>query len=95
MNEQTYLESIIAPLLAHPEDLNIAHQIDEKGVLLTIKANASDMGRVIGRGGSTANSIRTLMKQYGALHQQHISVKISDPEGYVRPVAQTDRDMLE
>ncbi len=97
MNEQTYLESIIAPLLAHPEELKIEHQLDEKGVLLTIKAHSADMGRIIGKAGSTANAVRTLLRQYGAAHQQHISVKISDPAGYVRPSydSPTDREMLE
>lgn len=95
MNEQTYLESILVPLLANPKDLKVEHQVDEKGILLTVKAHSSDMGRIIGKAGSTANSVRNLVRQYGALHQQHISVKISDPEGYVKPLHSTsDRDML-
>ena len=81
MNEQTYLESIVTPLLSHPEDLKIDHVVDDKGILLTISAHKADMGRIIGKGGATANSLRTILRQYGALTEQHISVKITDPVG--------------
>jgi len=84
INEQTYLESIITPLLAHPEELKIDHIVDEKGVLLTITAHQIDMGRIIGKAGATANAIRTILRQYGGLHNMHISVKISDPVGSER-----------
>ena len=85
MNEQTYLESIITPLLAHPEELKIDHVVDDKGILLTVTAHQADMGRIIGKGGATANSIRTLVRQYGGLIEKHISVKITDPVGSEKP----------
>ena len=95
MNEQTYLESIVTPLLSHPEDLKIDHVVDDKGILLTISANQSDMGRIIGKGGATANSLRTILRQYGSLHEKHISVKITDPVGFERPYkSQSDSAML-
>jgi len=95
MNEQTYLESIVAPLLSHPENLKIDHVVDEKGILLTITAHRDDMGRIIGKGGATANSIRTLVRQYGGLIEKHISVKITDPVGFERPYkSQSDSEML-
>lgn len=101
MNEQTYLESIVSPLLSHPEDLKIDRVTDEKGILLTITAHKDDMGRLIGKAGMTANSIRSIVRQYGALHQQHISVKIADAGGetsrpsFHRENQSSDRDMLE
>ena len=95
MNEQTYLESIVTPLLSHPEDLKIDHVVDDKGILLTITAHQADMGRIIGKGGATANSIRTLVRQYGALHEKHISVKITDPVGFEKPYkTPSDSEML-
>lgn len=80
MNEKEYLESIIVPLLTNPADLKIEHVNDEKGILLTISTNKTDMGRIIGKNGITANSIRTLMRQFGVQYQKHVSVKISDPK---------------
>lgn len=79
MNEETkYLESIVKPLLAYPDDIKIEHSVDEKGVLLQLSANKVDMGRIIGKAGITANSIRTLVKQYGVLREKHVSVKINE-----------------
>lgn len=99
MNEQTYLESIVKPLLSHPESLVIKHAVDEKGILLTITAHGDDMGRLIGKAGSTANSLRSIIRQFGALTQRHISVKINDPIGGRRTPAPTygggDKEMLE
>lgn len=80
MNEKQYLESIVIPLLTKPESLVIDQTSDERGILLTLQANKEDMGRIIGKGGATANSIRILMRQYGATRQLHISVKINDPK---------------
>lgn len=80
MNEKEYLTAIVTPLLSHPEDLHIEHSVDEKGVLLLLEANKEDMGRIIGKAGITANSIRTLMRQYGVKNQAHVSVKINEIE---------------
>jgi len=80
MNEKDYLTSIVSPLLSKPEDLQIKHTVDEKGVLLMLSAHKDDMGRVIGKAGVTANSIRTLMRQFGVLKQAHVSVKINEAE---------------
>lgn len=99
MNETTYLENIVTPLLSHPEDLKIEQVVDEKGVLLTLTANGEDMGRLIGKLGCTANAIRTLLRQYGVLHEAHISVKINDPligsRTFTRKPQMSDREMVE
>jgi len=98
MNEKDYLVSIVKPLLSRPEALVIEHVVDERGILLTITASGDDMGRLIGKAGSTANSLRSLLRQYGALTQRHISVKINDPVGGRRtpaPTYGTDKEMLE
>lgn len=98
MNEQNYLESIVKPLLSRPEALVLEHTTDERGILLTVTAHGDDMGRLIGKAGSTANSLRSLLRQYGALTQRHISVKINDPIGGRRtpaPSYGSDKALLE
>lgn len=99
MNEKQYLESIVKPLLSRPEALVLEHTTDERGILLTITASGDDMGRLIGKAGSTANSLRSLLRQFGALTQRHISVKINDPIGGRRSPAPSyggsDKSMLE
>ena len=50
--------------------------VDEKGVLLTLTVNPEDLGRVIGRRGSTAQGLRTLLRALGAKNTAHYNLKI-------------------
>ncbi len=45
--------------------MKIDRRIDEKGVLLELTVDAEDLGRVIGKRGGTAQSIRTLLRALG------------------------------
>lgn len=90
MNEEKYLEAILLPLVAYASELSIQKSVDEKGILLVVKASKEDMGRIIGKAGTNANAIRALMRSYGSINQQHISVKIEDPQGSPRRAYQSD-----
>ena len=50
--------------------------IDEKGVLLTLTVNPEDLGRVIGRRGSTAQSLRTLLRALGTKNSARYNLKV-------------------
>ena len=76
--EVEYLEAIVRPLINNP--IQIERKTDERGVLLTIKLEQEDIGRVIGRGGETARAIRKLIKNYGMSHEMQIAVKIHEPQ---------------
>jgi len=80
-NEEKYLLNIIQPIVTKPDDVIIKSSIDEMGVLLTVKVNKEDMGRLIGKQGANANAIRTLVRQLGFSCEKRISVKIEEPEG--------------
>jgi hypothetical protein len=43
------------------------------------------MGALIGRGGSTAGAIRTLLRIVGAKNNARVNLKIEEPEGGKRP----------
>lgn len=77
--EQDYTLRVICPLVANPLDVIVDRQVDDKGILLTIKLNKDDMGKIIGKQGETARAIRKIMHQYGATNGKHISVKINEP----------------
>jgi hypothetical protein len=59
------------------------------GVLLTLDVNAADMGKVIGRMGNTAKAIRTLLRVVGMKNNSRVNLKISEPEGGLRPEMRT------
>jgi hypothetical protein len=50
-------------------------------VLLTLNVGREDMGVVIGKQGSTARAIRTLVRIVGLKNNAHVNLKIDEPEG--------------
>lgn len=83
--DQEFVESVVRAIVGHPDDVSTERTIDERGVLITLKVNAADMGYVIGRQGQTARSIRTLLKIVGAKNDARVNLKIFEPEGSRRP----------
>ena len=51
--DQEFVEYLVKSIVDNPEDVKVSRQVDEMGVLLTLKVNTKDMGQVIGREGST------------------------------------------
>jgi hypothetical protein len=79
--DKEFLEYIVKALVNHPEDVKVDRQVDEMGVLLTLKVNPLDMGQIIGRNGSTAQAIRSLLKIVGVKNHARVNLKIVEPEG--------------
>ena len=88
LNETGYLRGILEPLLENPSALKVERTVDEKGVLLTVDVAQEDMGRVIGRQGDTARSIRRLLRQFGASREANVAMRVNEPEGSERRLLQ-------
>lgn len=84
--DQQFVEYIVKSLVGHPDDVVIERIIDEKGVLLTLTVNPDDLGRVIGKRGMTAQSLRTLLRALGTKNDARYNLKIvnndDDRENY-------------
>lgn len=80
-SDQELLEYIVKALVDHPGDVKVDRKVDEMGVLLTLKVNPEDMGQIIGRAGSTARSIRSLIRIIGLKNHARVNLKIEEPEG--------------
>lgn len=81
--DQQFVEYIVKSLVGFPEDVHVDRIVDEKGVLLTLTVNPEDLGRVIGRRGVTAQSLRTLLRALGTKNTARYNLKIvnnDDPE---------------
>lgn len=74
--DQQFVEYIVKSLVGHPEDVVVDRLIDEKGVLLTLTVNPEDLGRVIGKRGITAQSLRTLLRALGTKNDARYNLKI-------------------
>ena len=80
-SDQEFLEYLIKALVDHPEDVKVDRRVDEMGVLLSLKVNPEDMGQIIGKAGSTARAIRSLVRIIGLKNHARVNLKIEEPEG--------------
>jgi predicted RNA-binding protein YlqC (UPF0109 family) len=74
--DQQFVEYIVKSLVGYPDDVVVERLIDEKGVLLTLTVNPEDLGRVIGKRGVTAQSLRTLLRALGTKNDARYNLKI-------------------
>jgi len=79
--DQQFVEYIVKTLVNNPDKVKIDREIDEKGVLLSLSVDPEDVGRVIGRRGMTAQSIRTLLRALGTKNDARYNLKIVDEGG--------------
>ncbi|MBI4094694.1 MAG: KH domain-containing protein [Candidatus Liptonbacteria bacterium] len=82
--DQEFLEFLIKSLVDHPDEVKVLRKVDEMGVLLSLKVHPLDMGQVVGRQGSTAKAIRSLLRIVGIRHNARVNLKIEEPEGGTR-----------
>ncbi len=80
--DQQFVEYIVKTLVNNPDDVKTERTIDEKGVLLSLEVNPEDVGRIIGRRGATAQSIRTLLRALGTKNDARYNLKIINNDDY-------------
>jgi uncharacterized protein len=81
MTDQEFVEYVVKALVDHPEDVSVKRSVDDMGVLIELTVRGEDMGKVIGKDGRTAKSIRTLLRVLGAKNDERVNMKIVEPEG--------------
>ena len=79
--DQEFLEYIVKALVDKPDAVKVDRKVDEMGVLLTLKTDPADMGKVVGRNGNTAKAIRSLLRVVGMKNRARVTLKIEEPEG--------------
>ena len=80
--DQQFVEYIVKTLVNNPDKVKIDRTIDEKGVLLSLEVDPEDVGRIIGRRGATAQSIRTLLRALGTKNDARYNLKIINNDGF-------------
>ena len=69
------LETIILNLVDDKEEVHINEVEGEKSIVLEVKVAESDMGKIIGKQGKLAKSIRTVMKSVAGKEHKRIEVE--------------------
>ena len=91
--DQQFIEYIVKSVVGYPDDVFVDRIIDEKGVLLTLTVNPEDLGRVIGKRGITAQSLRTLLRALGTKNDARYNLKIVNNDGQVGATVSSDDQM--
>ena len=76
--DQQFIEYVVKALVSNPDEVIVERRIDEKGVLLELTVDPEDLGRVIGKRGATAQSLRTLLRALGTKNDARYNLKIVD-----------------
>ncbi len=74
---KTFVEYIAKKLVDHPDQVLLEQEQKENSILIRLKVNEQDLGKVIGRQGRNAQSIRTLLSAIGAKHGKRAILEIA------------------
>ena len=76
MSAQSLVEYVAKSLVDEPEAVSVKVIDDSEGRVIELHVAESDMGKVIGRNGSVAKALRTLLKVVAAREGESISLEI-------------------
>ena len=66
------LEYLAKGLVAHPDEVRVEEVVEGGATVLELSVADEDYGSVIGRGGRTAQALRTVIKSAGAKHKRRV-----------------------
>lgn len=75
---KTLVETIVRGLVDHPDEVVVDEDRYGRKLTFHIRVHAEDRGHVIGRGGSTAGALRTLLN--GLAQRQRLDVFVEIPD---------------
>ncbi len=80
MIEQQFVEYVVKELVDNPDQVKVNRSEDDRGVLLELTVAPEDLGRVIGRHGATAQSLRNILRALGVKNGARYNLKIVDTD---------------
>lgn len=89
--DQQFVEYVVKSLVGNPDAVVVERTVDDRGVLLELTVDPEDLGRVIGKRGATAQSLRTLLRALGTKNEARYNLKIVD-NGVGAPAKSSDDD---
>jgi predicted RNA-binding protein YlqC (UPF0109 family) len=76
---KTLIEFIAKSLVEHPEEVQVRESGSGNRVRVELSVAKDDMGRVIGKGGKVANSIRTLLRVAAERQGKQATLDVTEP----------------
>lgn len=75
------LEHLVSGIVSNPDDVRVREKELRRGQMLEVRVNPSDIGKVIGRQGRTASSLRTVVDALAAGEQVRVDFVDVDRRG--------------
>ncbi len=73
-----FIEFIVKHLVEDPDQVDVVEEEHEKGILFKLSVGEKDIGRVVGKEGRTARSLRTLLNAVAARRGFRANLEIMD-----------------
>lgn len=74
-----FVEYVAKCIVDNPDNVEVEEKvIEEKKLVLALRVNQSDIGKVIGKGGKTAQAIRTILTAIAAKEGKRAILEIVD-----------------
>lgn len=70
------VEYIVKSIVDNPDSVTVSEYDEGSSVMIEVSVAESDMGRVIGRGGSVVSSIRSLVQVLAAKQGKRVNLEI-------------------
>lgn len=78
INYENLLVELIKPLVTHPDEIQVSvESVDEKNFSVNVLVHKDDIGRVIGKKGRVASSIRTLAYTAAMRYNEVVSIEFN------------------
>jgi predicted RNA-binding protein YlqC (UPF0109 family) len=85
---EDFVQYVVKALVSNPDAVSLRRVSDDRGEYLELTVDPVDMGKVIGKAGATAKSLRTLLRGVGTKDDlAPLPLKIVDPQEDQRAVA--------
>jgi predicted RNA-binding protein YlqC (UPF0109 family) len=73
-----FVEFIAKRLVDHPDQVSLEQEEKDNSIVVRLKVDQQDVGKVIGRKGRTAQSLRTLLAAVAAKDGKRAILEIAD-----------------
>ncbi|MEB2335017.1 MAG: KH domain-containing protein [Anaerolineaceae bacterium] len=74
------IEYVVKSLVDHPDEVQVTQLGSGSRIRIELSVSKDDMGRVIGKGGKVANSIRALLRVAAEREGKQATLDVVEPE---------------
>ena len=74
---QELIEMVVKALVDQPDQVVVKKVEGERSIIFEVRVATDDVGRVVGKGGRIANSLRTIVRAAGARDRKSIWIDIN------------------